>query len=51
VVLWRADPLSKESYHLSVSFIVFRLILKCEKARGPNPSNEEEEEEKVWVKL
>jgi hypothetical protein len=37
--LQRADPLSKESYRLSV-----RLILKWEQARGPNPPKEADDE-------
>jgi hypothetical protein len=41
--LRRADYPSKESYQPLVRFTVFTLILKCEKARGPNPSNDKEE--------
>jgi hypothetical protein len=43
--LKRADPPSKESYQLFVRFIVFRLILKWDHARGSYQSKEDEEKE------
>jgi hypothetical protein len=39
--LRRADPISKESYRLSLKFIVLKFILKWEKAIRPNKSKEE----------
>jgi hypothetical protein len=51
VYVWvfrRADPPSQESYQLSVRFVIFRLILNWEQARGPNLSKEDTEESISW---
>jgi hypothetical protein len=46
--LRRAQTPFKQPYPLSVTFVLPEVSSEWEKARGPNPSNEEEDEEEVF---